>query len=208
MEPTNRINDKEAEVDFLNLEAQAGVRPESPIESFFRGRVINEPRVKEQKTKKVFRRNDDVQTAGNKLIKAFSKHGITSIPFCIHQGKEQSFAVQGSNFKWNVIPINTYKEIMSMPNTEWKSLAMLQQSGMPHNGVFVAVPLKDRAGDRILKELDGMTKTVGGAFLALLSAPFLVLAPIIPTDYKDPVLLVRFAGFNEGSLFLEIGRWE
>ena len=208
MEPTNRINNEEVDLDFLNLEAQAGVRPESQAESFFRGRVINEPRVKEQKPKRVFSRTDDVQSAGNKLIRAFSKHGIAAIPFCIHQGKEQSFVVQGSNFKWNVIPINTFKEIMSMPNTEWKSLAKLQQSGMRHNGVFVAVPLKDRAVDRIFKELDGMTKTVGGAFLALLSAPFLVLTPIIPTDYKDPVLLVRFSGFNEGNLFLEIGRWE
>lgn len=206
MEPTNRINEEEG-LDFLNLEA-TGVRKENPVDAFFRGRVVNETRVKEQKPKRVFSRTDDVQNAGNKLIKAFSKHGISAIPFCIHQGKEQSFVVQGSNFKWNVIPINTYKEIMNMPNKEWKSLAKLQQSGMQHNGVFVAVPLKDRAVDRILKELDGMTKTVGGAFLALLSAPFLVLAPIIPTDYKDPVLLVKFAGFSEGELFLEIGRWD
>lgn len=208
MEPTNRINDEGVDVDFLNLEAQAGVRPENSADMFFRGRVINDPRVKEQKPKRVFSKTDDVQDAGNKLIKAFSKHDITAIPFCIHQGKEQSFAVQGSNFKWNVIPLNTYKEIMSIPNTEWKSLARLQQSGMPHNGVFVAVPLKDRAVDRICEELDGMTKTVGGAFLALLAAPFLVLTPIIPTDYKDPVLLVKFSVFEEGDLFLEIGRWD
>jgi hypothetical protein len=208
MEPTNRINNEEVELDFLNLEAQTGVRPESQAESFFRERVVNAAKAKEQKAKRVFSRTDDVQNAGTKLIKAFSKHGITAIPFCIHQGKEQSFAVQGSNFKWNVIPINTYKEIMSMPSTEWKSLAKLQQSAIQHNGVFVAVPLKDTAVDRIFKELDGMTKTVGGAFLALLSAPFLVLTPIIPTDYKDPVLLVRFSGFNEGNLFLEIGRWD
>lgn len=208
MEPTNRINNEEVDLDFLNLEAQAGARPENSADMFFRGRVINEPRVKEQKPKRVFSKNDDVQDAGCKLIKAFSKQGITAIPFCIHQGKEQSFVVQGNNFKWNVIPINTYKEIMSMPNTEWKSLAKLQQSGMQHNGVFVAVPLKDRAVDKIFKELDGMTKTVGGTFLALLSAPFLVLTPIIPTNYKDPVLLVRFTGFEQGNLFLEIGRWD
>ena len=206
MEPTNRINEEEG-LDFLNLEA-TGVRKGNPADMFFRGRVVNETQVKEQKPKRVFSRTDDVQDAGNNLIKAFSKHGISAIPFCIHQGKKQSFVVQGNNFKWNVIPLKTYKEIMSMPHQEWKSLANLQQSSIQHNGVFVAVPLKDKTVDRMFKELDGMTKTVGGAFLALLSAPFLVLMPIIPTDYKDPVLLVRFSGFEEGNLFLEIGRWD
>ena len=206
MEPTNRINEEEG-LDFLNLEA-TGVRKKNPADMFFRGRVVNETQVKEQKPKRVFSRTDDVQDAGNNLIKAFSKHGISAIPFCIHQGKKQSFVVQGNNFKWNVIPLKTYKEIMSMPHQEWKSLANLQQSGIQHNGVFVAVPLKDKTVDRMFKELDGMTKTVGGAFLALLSAPFLVLMPIIPTDYKDPVLLVRFSGFEEENLFLEIGRWD
>ena len=206
MEPTNRINEEEG-LDFLNLEA-TGVRKGNPADMFFRGRVVNETQVKEQKPKRVFSRTDDVQDAGNNLIKAFSKNGISAIPFCIHQGKELSFVVQGNNFKWNVIPLKTYKEIMSMPHQEWKSLANLQQSGIQHNGVFVAVPLKDKTVDRMFKELDGMTKTVGGAFLALLSAPFLVLMPVIPTDYKDPVLLVRFSGFEEGNLFLEIGRWD
>ena len=206
METVNRVKGlvNEEAVDSLNPEkwVEGGTR-ESVIDSFFKGRV----KVKDPEPKTLFKAGDEAMSAGKKLIKAFSKHGITAVPFCVHQGKDQLFTVQGSNFKWHVIPMEKYKEVVNMPDKEWESLKKLEVSGIKHNGVFIALPLDSMAVLKIEAELRGMTEKVGAMILLLCALPFLPLIAL-GGEHKDPVLLVKFPDLKEGDLFLEIGRWE
>ncbi len=209
METTNRVKglmDEEAAA-CLNPEkwVEGGTR-ESVIEQFFKGK---EKKVKISEPKKLFKMGDDVIVAGKKLIKELSRHGITAIPFCVHQGKDTPFCVQGHSFKWHCVPMAKYKEAVSMPDKEWESLKKLEKSGVKHDGVFIAVPMQGDAMNRILTEWEGMTESAGKGLLALLAAPFLMVMPVIlPATFNDPVLLVKFPGLKEGDLFLEIGRWD
>lgn len=147
---------------------------------------------------------------GRVLIEGLKERGIEAKPFCIHRpkAKEKNFTVHGHNFKWQVISIKAYKKILGMPKKEWDALVRLEKSGMKHNGIYVAAPLKGNAVKTVKAEVKAMCQTAVMKAVAVLAVPLHIAAEIADALAKDPVLLVKFSSFREGDLFIELGRWE
>lgn len=177
---------------------------------------IREPRIASKRTVQVTKKkcrlakSGNVLDAGSEIITGLSRHGIDARPFCVHipKAREKSFIVQGKDFKWVVVSLKSYKEILGMPKREWNTLVKLEKSDVRHDGVFVAAPLKGNAKERAMKEVKEMCRDAVMKAGAILTMPFHVASEIADALKKDPVLLVKFTGFSEGDLFIEIGRWD
>lgn len=148
--------------------------------------------------------------SGRQIISGLSKHGIEAKPFCIHvqKAKEKNFIVQGKDFKWFVVSLKSYEEILNIPKQEWNTLVKLEKAGVKHGGVYIAAPLKGTAAKVARAEVKEMCKNAVMKAGAILILPFNVAATIADVMTKDPVLLLRFSGFREGDLYLDLGRWE
>jgi|GEM_PF-5348410 len=162
------------------------------------------------KKKRRLSKSRDVLDAGSEIITGLSRHGIDARPFCLHMPKarEKSFIVQGKDFKWVAVSLKSYKEILGMPKREWNTLVKLERADVRHDGIFVAAPLKGNAKERAMKEVKEMCRDAVMKAGAILTMPFHLAAGVADALMKDPVLLVRFTGFSEGDLFIEIGRWD
>lgn len=146
--------------------------------------------------------------AGKQAIAELRKLGIESKPFCLHKGNERSFVVNGEKFKWAVVRIKDYKDLLKMPKNEWNTLVKLQKAGVIHNGVYIAFPLKGTALEMTKKEIKAMCRDVVMRAGAILTTPFHIAAGIADLLKNDPILLLRISGFKQGDLFLDSGRWE
>jgi len=162
------------------------------------------------KKKRGLSKSRDVLSAGSEIISGLSSHGIDATPFCLHipKAREKSFIVQGKDFKWVAVSLKSYKEILGMPKREWNTLVKLEKSDVRHDGVFVAAPLKGNARERAIKEVREMCRDAVMRAGAILTMPFHAASAIADALKSDPVLLVKFTGFSEGDLFIEIGRWD
>lgn len=177
---------------------------------------IREPRIASKRTAQVTKKkcrlakSGNVLDAGSEIITGLSRHGIDARPFCVHipKAREKSFIVQGKDFKWVAVSLKSYKEILGMPKREWNTLVKLERADVRHDGIFVAAPLKGNAKERAMKEVKEMCRDAVMKVGAILTMPFHVTAGVADALMKDPVLLVRFTGFSEGDLFIEIGRWD
>lgn len=155
-------------------------------------------------------RSKDILVAGAEIISGLNKHGIDAKPFCIHipKAKEKSFIVHGKDFKWVVLSLKSYEEILGMPKKEWNTLVKFEKAGIKHDGIFVAAPFKGNAKERAMKEVKEMCRDAVMKIGAILTMPFHIAASVADALLKDPVLLVRFSGFKKRSLYIEIGRWD
>ena len=146
--------------------------------------------------------------AGKQAIAELRKLDIESKPFCLHKGNERSFVVNGEQFKWAVVRIKHYKDILNMPKDKWNTLVKLEKAGVIHNGVYIAFPLKGTALEKTKKEIKAMCRDAVTRAGAILTTPFHITAGIADLLKNDPILLLRLSGFKQRNLFLDLGRWE